>query len=160
MVFSFFVVHGDDRIHTEILTSTYKKDTVRICREGKEMTPRRNRKKEAFCPVEVPLSLLAGKWKAMIIYHLLKGKQRFNGLQREMNGITHRMLSQQLKEMEMDGLVIRTDYGEMPPKVEYSLSPLGKSLRPVLSAMHRWGERHGDALMSVRRRVFPPRRDG
>lgn len=98
-------------------------------------------KKEVFCPVETTLSLIAGKWKVMIVYYLLKGDKRFNQLQRDLNGITHRTLSKQLKEMEENGLIIRTDYGEIPPRVEYSLSRLGQSLEPVLEAMHKWGER-------------------
>tara|TARA_R110001592_G_scaffold144484_2_gene367624 strand:- start:11130 stop:11459 length:330 start_codon:yes stop_codon:yes gene_type:complete len=101
------------------------------------------RKKDVFCPVETTLSLLSGKWKVMIIHYLLEGTKRFNQLQRDLNGITHRTLSKQLKEMEEDGLVIRTDYGEIPPRVEYSLSPLGQSLDSVLSSMHEWGERYG-----------------
>ena len=99
-------------------------------------------KKQIFCPVETTLSLLSGKWKVMIIYYLLKGTARFNQLQRDLGNITHRTLSKQLKEMEEDGLVIRTDYGEIPPRVEYALSPLGQSLSPVLKAMHTWGEKH------------------
>lgn len=100
------------------------------------------REKEAFCPVETTLSLLSGKWKVMVIYYLLEGTKRFNQLQRDLNGITHRTLSKQLKEMEADGLIIRTDYKEIPPRVEYSLSPLGQSLDSVLSSMHAWGERY------------------
>lgn len=99
-------------------------------------------KKQIFCPVETTLSLLSGKWKVMIIYYLLKGTVRFNQLQRDLGAITHRTLSKQLKEMEEDGLVTRTDYGEIPPRVEYALSPLGQSLAPVLKAMHKWGEEH------------------
>lgn len=99
-------------------------------------------KKEVFCPVEYTLSLIAGKWKVMIIYYLLQGTKRFNQLQRELSGITHRSLSKQLKEMEQDGLIVRTDYKEIPPRVEYSLSPLGKSLKSVLGSMHEWGERN------------------
>lgn len=98
-------------------------------------------KKDAFCPVEVTLDLISGKWKVMIIYYLLDGTKRFNQLQRDLNGITHRTLSKQLKEMEDDGIIIRTDYGEIPPRVEYSLSALGQSLKPVLTAMHKWGEK-------------------
>ncbi|MCC6598529.1 MAG: helix-turn-helix transcriptional regulator [Alphaproteobacteria bacterium] len=98
------------------------------------------RKKDIFCPVETTLSLLSGKWKLMIIHYLLEGTKRFNQLQRDLNGITHRTLSKQLKEMEEDGLLIRKDYGEIPPRVEYSLSPLGQSLDSILSSMHAWGE--------------------
>lgn len=101
-------------------------------------------KKPAFCPVEKTLALIAGKWKVMIIYYLLQDTKRFNQLQRDLGGITHRSLSKQLKEMEDDGLVIRTDYGEIPPRVEYSLSPLGESFRDVLQSMHIWAENHMD----------------
>ncbi len=106
-------------------------------------------KKDVFCPVEYTLSLLAGKWKLMIIYYLLKGTKRFNQLQRELAGITHRSLSKQLKEMEEDSLIVRTDYKEIPPRVEYSLSPLGKSLQSVLSSMHEWGEQHDIPLREI-----------
>lgn len=101
------------------------------------------KKKEVSCPVETTLALISGKWKVMIIYYLLKGVTRFNQLQRDLSGITHRTLSKQLKELEADGLIVRTDYGEIPPRVDYKLSPLGKSLEPVLAAMHKWGEKHG-----------------
>ena len=75
----------------------------------------------------------------MIIYFLLKNeKRRFNQLQRDLNGITHRSLSQQLKEMESDGLILRKDFGEIPPRVEYSLTPLGEALDGVLNAMSDW----------------------
>ena len=101
------------------------------------------RKKDVvFCPVETTLAVISGKWKVMIIYYLLKETRRFNQLQRDLNGITHRTLSKQLKEMEDDGLITRTDYGEIPPRVEYDLSPLGRSLKPVLNAMHKWGEQN------------------
>ncbi len=82
----------------------------------------------------------------MIIYHLLGGPMRFNQLQRALSGITHRTLAQQLREMAETGLVIRRDYQEIPPRVEYSLSPLGHSLDGVLSAMHEWAETHGKAV--------------
>jgi DNA-binding HxlR family transcriptional regulator len=98
--------------------------------------------KQVFCPVEVTLEAISGRWKVMVIHQLLEGPKRFNQLQRELKGVTHRTLSKQLREMEERGLVIRKDYGEIPPRVEYSLSPLGKSLSPVLTAMHEWGEKH------------------
>lgn len=99
-------------------------------------------KKDAFCPVETTLSVLAGKWKLMIIHHLLKETKRFNQLQRDLGGITHRSLSKQLKELEDDGLVIRTDYKQIPPRVDYSLSPLAQSLDEILQLMHQWGEQY------------------
>ncbi|MCB9964131.1 MAG: helix-turn-helix transcriptional regulator [Rhodospirillales bacterium] len=105
-------------------------------------------KKELFCPVEITLDALSGRWKVLIIQQLLDGTRRFNQLQRELQGITHRTLSKQLKEMEEHGLVNRKDYKEIPPRVEYSLSELGKSLESVLSAMHKWGEAYGSKITS------------
>ena len=90
------------------------------------------------CPAEVTIKYIAGKWRPMIIYWLLQGPMRFNELQRRLNGITHRTLSKTLKEMEADRLLIRRDYGEIPPRVDYSLTELGRSLEPVLQAMEQW----------------------
>ncbi len=100
-------------------------------------------RKHVFCPVETTLDVIAGRWKVMIIHYLLQGKKRFNQLQRELQGISHRTLARQLREMESQGIVVREDYGEIPPRVEYSLSPLGVSLRDILLEMHAWGEKYG-----------------
>ncbi len=96
-------------------------------------------KKSVSCPVEVTLQVISGRWKVMIIHQLLEREKRFNQLQRELSGITHRTLAKQLRELEQDGLIMRKDFQEIPPRVEYSLSPLGLSLKKVLSAMHDWG---------------------
>lgn len=106
-------------------------------------------KKDIFCPVEVTLKVIAGRWKVVIIHHLLDGTKRFNQLQRLMHGITHRTLTKQLREMEDSGLLIRKDFGEIPPRVEYSISPLGASLEPVLRAMHEWGEMHEEECRDI-----------
>ncbi|MFA5591907.1 MAG: helix-turn-helix domain-containing protein [Micavibrio sp.] len=99
--------------------------------------------KQVSCPVEVTLEAVAGRWKVMIIHQLLDdGPKRFNQLQRELKNITHRTLTKQLREMEERGLINRKDYGQIPPRVEYSLSPLGKTLKPVLMAMHEWGKKN------------------
>lgn len=103
-------------------------------------------KKELSCPVETTLKVLSGRWKVLIIHQLLEGTKRFNQLQRELKGVTHRTLSKQLKEMEEHGLIKRKDYKELPPRVEYSLSPLGLSLDNILSAMHVWGESFGHKI--------------
>ncbi len=99
-------------------------------------------KKEVSCPVEVTLELISGRWKVLIIHQLLEGTQRFNELQRKLRGITHRTLAKQLREMEAHELIIRRDYQEIPPRVEYSLSPLGLSLKNILAAMHEWGDQY------------------
>lgn len=82
----------------------------------------------------------------MVIYWLLKGERRFNRLQRDLSGITHRTLVKQLREMEADGLLARQDYGEIPPRVEYRLTLLGRSLEPILLAMHNWALQHGETV--------------
>ncbi len=92
----------------------------------------------AHCPAEHALEFLAGKWRPMTIFWLMEGPLRFNELQRRLGSVTHRTLSKTLKEMEADGLLTRRDYGQIPPRVDYRLTPLGASLRPVLEAMERW----------------------
>jgi DNA-binding HxlR family transcriptional regulator len=85
----------------------------------------------------------------MVIYWLLQGERRFNPLQRDLGGITHRTLAKQLREMERDGLIIRRDYAEIPPRVDYRLSPLGRSLEPILIAMHDWAVAHPKARITL-----------
>jgi len=102
--------------------------------------------KQSGCPTEITLQVLSGRWKAMVIYWLLKGPRRFNRLQRELGGITHRTLAKQLREMQAHGLVERKDFQEIPPRVEYSLTSLGRSLEPVLLAMHDWAVEKGHLL--------------
>ena len=92
------------------------------------------------CPVEATLDAIGGRWKVLILHELFKGTRRFGELHRHLRGITQKMLTQQLREMERDGLVHREIYMQVPPKVEYSLTPMGKTLQPVLDAMHIWGK--------------------
>ena len=94
------------------------------------------------CGVEAALGLIDGKWKGVILYHLLSGRMRFNALGRKLGAVTQRMLTKQLRELESDGLIIRTVYAEVPPRVEYSLSPKGRSLEPVICVLKAWGEAH------------------
>jgi|APIni6443716594_1056825.scaffolds.fasta_scaffold288111_1 DNA-binding HxlR family transcriptional regulator len=102
--------------------------------------------KHVGCPTEITLDVISGRWKVMVIYWLLQDKRRFNQLQRDLSGITHRTLAKQLKEMEANGLVEREDFGKIPPHVEYRLTPLGRSLEPVLAAMHEWAIQHGAGI--------------
>ena len=97
------------------------------------------------CPAERTIRLLEGRWKPLVIHWLLQGTMRFNALQRALGAITHRTLSRTLKEMEAAGLVERVDHGEIPPRVDYSLTALGRSLEPVLVAMHHWALRNPPA---------------
>lgn len=98
----------------------------------------------AHCPAERTLDFLAGKWRPMVIYWLSDGPLRFNELQRRLGPVTHRTLSKTLKEMEATGLVQRTDYGEIPPRVDYALTDRGRALQPVLAAMEEWARAHGE----------------
>ncbi|MBB1251170.1 helix-turn-helix domain-containing protein [Rhizobium sp. G21] len=92
------------------------------------------------CSVEAAIALIDGKWKSVILFHLMSGTLRFNALRRHIPGVTQRMLTNQLRELEEDGLIIRTVYAVVPPKVEYSLSPLGESMIPILTALKAWGD--------------------
>lgn len=96
------------------------------------------------CPVENTLKIIGGRWKVLILRELFREVCRFSQLQRAIPGITQKMLTQQLRELERDGLIHREVYRQVPPKVEYSLTPLGKSLEPVLKAMHDWGSAVSD----------------
>ncbi len=96
----------------------------------------------AGCPVGAALEQIGGKWKGVTLFHLLDGVKRFNELQRDVGGVTQRMLTKQLRELEAAGLVHREVYPVVPPKVEYSLTEKGESLRPILMALKDWGETH------------------
>lgn len=93
----------------------------------------------AGCPAEAALDVIAGKWKGMLIFHLLGGTRRFNQLQRMCPGINQRMLTKQLRELEDAGLVLRTVHPVVPPHVDYQLSELGQALQPVMSSLQHWG---------------------
>jgi DNA-binding HxlR family transcriptional regulator len=91
------------------------------------------------CAVESTIKVIGGRWKVLILRELFQGVKRFNELHRALHGITQKMLTQQLREMETDGIIHREVYAQVPPKVEYSLTPLGESLKPILQEMHQWG---------------------
>jgi DNA-binding HxlR family transcriptional regulator len=103
---------------------------------------RRNFAHRPGCAVEATLDLIDGKWKGVILFHLQGGTQRFGELRKRMPGITQRMLTKQLRALEDDDLVIRKVYAEVPPRVEYRLSEIGESLRPVIDTLRAWGESH------------------
>ena len=91
------------------------------------------------CPIEITFSLISGKWKLLIIRELLGGGKRFGVLHKSIVPISAKILTQQLREMENDGLIERKVFSEIPPRVEYSLTPLGQSLLPIMVAMRNWG---------------------
>ena len=92
------------------------------------------------CPVETTLMLLSDKWKVLILRDLMPGTKRFGELKRSVGNVSQKVLTAQLRAMEDSGLLTRTVYAEVPPRVEYSLTELGKSLKPILDAMQSWGE--------------------
>ena len=95
------------------------------------------------CPAETTLEVIGGRWKVPILWHLLQGTRRFSELRRALDGVTQKMLTQQLRELESQRIVTRKVYAEVPPKVEYSLTADGKSLKPVVEAMCKWGKARG-----------------
>src|SRR6185437_9765481 len=109
------------------------------------------------CAVEATLDLIDGKWKGVILFHLQSGTQRFGELRRRMPGITQRMLTKQLRALEEDRLIIRKVYAEVPPRVEYCLSEIGESLRPVIDTLKAWGESHQERLSCAAETSSPPR---
>ena len=95
------------------------------------------------CPIEHTVNLIGHKWKVLILRNLFNnGTQRFSELSKGINGISQKMLTQQLRQLEIDGIIFRKIYPEVPPKVEYSLTALGKSLKPILDEMNTWGIEH------------------
>jgi DNA-binding HxlR family transcriptional regulator len=104
------------------------------------------KKRVTNCPAEVTLAVIGGRWKVLILFQLFQGVKRFSELLHALPGITQKMLTQQLREMERDGIVSRTVYPQVPPKVEYRLTPRGETLKPVVKAMCQWGLRQEGSL--------------
>jgi DNA-binding HxlR family transcriptional regulator len=107
---------------------------------------RRKQDLDFGCPIEVTLDVIGGKWKGMVLYRLLEGTARFNELRRIIPGITQRMLTLQLRELERDGVICRTVFPEVPPRVEYRLTEFGQSLAPILGMMEKWGEQYREVV--------------
>lgn len=103
------------------------------------------------CPVEACLEVIGGKWKGVVLYHLLGGTKRFNELRRLLPAVTQRMLTRQLRELEADRVIERRVYAEVPPRVEYSLTEFGRSLEPILEMLQKWGARYLDQITEIRR---------
>ena len=107
------------------------------------------REKRIGCSAELTLRVIEGRWKISILSELFKGAKRPTQLHKSLAGITHKVLTQQLRQMEKEALIYRTPYREVPPKVEYSLSSTGKSLQAVLDAMDEWGRKHRQIALEV-----------
>jgi DNA-binding HxlR family transcriptional regulator len=108
------------------------------------------------CPVKATVDVIGGKWKPLILFFLKQGPMRFNELRRQIPGATQKMLTQQLRELEKDEIVHRRVFAQVPPKVEYSLTKYGDTLRPILTLMCSWGLKH-QALRDGRK-LDKPRR--
>ncbi|MDO4849352.1 MAG: helix-turn-helix domain-containing protein [Coriobacteriia bacterium] len=104
------------------------------------MTQKPTAREWPACPVETTISLIGDKWKVLILRELMGGTKRFGELQRGVGKVSQKVLTSQLRAMEADGLVHREVFAEVPPRVEYSLTPLGQSLKPVIEALRDWGE--------------------
>lgn len=100
-----------------------------------------------ICPVATTVQLIGNKWKLLIMRNLLVRPWRFNELQRNLEGISQKVLTDCLRSMESDGIIVRTAYPEVPPRVEYSLSELGESMRPILSSMEQWGKNYMESFV-------------
>ncbi|MFR5790877.1 MAG: winged helix-turn-helix transcriptional regulator [[Clostridium] leptum] len=98
------------------------------------------------CPVETTLTLIGDKWKVLILRDLMSGTKRFGELKKSIGNVSQKVLTAQLRAMEESGLLTRTVYAEVPPRVEYTLTELGKSLKPILDALWNWGEEYKAAL--------------
>ncbi len=101
------------------------------------------------CPVETTLTLISDKWKVLIIRDLMPGTKRFGELKRSIGGVSQKVLTSQLRQMEESGLLRRTVYPEVPPRVEYTLTELGYSLKPVLEALQDWGEAYQKSSLTI-----------
>jgi DNA-binding HxlR family transcriptional regulator len=106
------------------------------------------------CAVEAALEVIGGKWKAAILFRLLDNKKRFNEIKRLFPSLTQRILTQQLRELERDGVIHRKVYAEVPPRVEYSLTDFGRTLEPALRLLSKWGAEHANKIIKNREKVL------
>lgn len=100
------------------------------------------------CPVATTVQLIGSKWKLLILRDLMTGKKRYNELRKSLDGISQKVLTATLKSMVEDGIVIRTAYPEVPPRIEYSLSEIGESLRPIIDIMGQWGTQYKKTIQN------------
>jgi DNA-binding HxlR family transcriptional regulator len=116
----------------------------------RQLWDRKEMKKDAFtCGLDAALFVLGGKWKPLILFHLAHGTRRYGELRRAVGSVSDKVLIQQLKELQADGIVDRLDYGEIPPKVEYSLTALGKTLGKALAPLCDWGTKYSTDVEAI-----------
>lgn len=104
------------------------------------------------CPVEAALDIIGGKWKAILLFRILEETRRFGELRKLVPGMTQRMLTNQLRELEADGLIARKVYPQVPPKVEYSITDFGASLEPVLQELRKWAEKNKSVTLKIQKK--------
>lgn len=107
-------------------------------------------KTKLICPIQQTMAMIADKWKVIVLFQLGQRTMRFGELQRALEGITPKVLTRQLRDLEADGLASRLVHPEIPPRVEYSLTPLGRELLPILNQLHDWATRNADKLLTRR----------
>ncbi len=105
------------------------------------------------CRIMTTMAMISNKWKVLIVCQLRPGTMRFNELMRSLQGVSQKVLTSQLRELEDDGLVARKIYAEVPPRVEYSLTPLGQTLVPVLNSLEQWAQEHSDEIIDCHSRA-------
>ena len=120
------------------MSVTFKKEVLGVLMKTKDELP--------DCPVATTVALIGNKWKLLIIRNLLVRPWRFNELHKSLDGISQKVLTESLRQMEADGIITRTVYPEVPPRVEYALSELGESMRPILDTMQAWGNNYKASL--------------
>ncbi|MFA0811130.1 winged helix-turn-helix transcriptional regulator [Microbulbifer epialgicus] len=108
---------------------------------------------EFGCPIEITMAVIGGKWKVAILFHLLNGKLRFMELKKLLPGISQRVLTVQLRELEADKIISRKVFPEVPPRVEYNLTAFGKSLAPTLLEMGKWGEKYAGKVRKLKEKL-------
>jgi DNA-binding HxlR family transcriptional regulator len=133
------------------MAQVLKTDSARLSEHNSELQIEKESERENnqetpqyICGVAVSLEIIGGKWKGVILWHLCHKTLRFSQLRRRLQGVTQKMLTQQLRELERDKLVNRKVYAEVPPRVEYSLTELGRTLEPTLRQLCEWGKHYND----------------
>ena len=122
------------------ITIRYKVSNRNYCMEENDLSEQKPVKELPACPVETTLTLIGDKWKVLILRDLMPGTKRFGELKKSVGNVSQKVLTAQLRAMEESGLLTRTVYAEVPPRVEYTLTEIGQSLKPILDAMRIWGE--------------------
>lgn len=110
------------------------------------MTSRKIQISPFICGLDAAVRVIGGKWKPLILFFLVRGPMRYGELKRAVRGVSHKVLIQQLKDLEVHGIIARTDHKEIPPRVDYALTPLGRSLAMALSPLCEWGEKNARAI--------------